>query len=259
MPASFWVLGVRLDPLSEEELLQRIEHHLLSGQGLLTITTVNAECVALASRDPSYRRLINSSSLNLIDGAGISLAARLRGVGPYPRLPGADLLYALAQQCQQHNLRLFLLGAAPQVAEAACRHLEARYPGLQVAFYSPVISEEPRPEESRPILERLAKTAPHVLCVALGMPKQERWIALQREALAKIGLRLAIGVGGALDFVSGRVPRAPARWRRLGLEWLFRLLRQPRLRLRRQGARLTWFVVAASLEALRLRWQKKGR
>jgi len=161
----------------------------------------------------------------------------------------------LAQQCQQHNLRLFLLGAAPQVAGGAGRRLESLYPGLQVACYSPpLLSEELRPEESQPILDLLAEAAPHVLCVALGMPKQERWIALQREVLERMGVRLAIGVGGALDFVSGQVPRAPALWRRLGLEWLYRLLRQPRLRLRRQAWRLSWFAVAASLEGLRLRW-----
>jgi len=259
-PASFWLLGVRLDPLSEEDLLRRLELHLFDSHGLLTVTTVNAECIALANRDPRYRQTINSSSLNLIDGAGINLAARLRGLGPFPRLPGADLIYTLAQQCQQHNLRLFLLGGAPEVAQAAGQRLQSLYPGLEIAFYSPLrLSEESGLDESQPIFDLLEEFSPHVLYVALGMPKQEKWIALQREQMEKMGVRLAIGVGGALDYISGRVPRAPRLWRRLGLEWLFRLLRQPRLRLRRQAERLSWFAVAAFMEALRLRWRKMGR
>jgi N-acetylglucosaminyldiphosphoundecaprenol N-acetyl-beta-D-mannosaminyltransferase len=250
------ILGVRLDLLSREEALRTIEGHLTgASQGLCAVTTVNAECVDLAAGDPDYRQILAHSSLNLIDSAGVAWIARLRGYGPRQRIPGSDLIYDLARLCQSHGQRLFLLGAAPTVAAAAALRLPEMQPGLEVESYSPPLTPSDRlpPAEEETIFRRLAALSPRVLCVALGMPKQERWVHRHRQRLEEVGVRVVIGVGGALDYLAGAVPRAPAWMRAVGLEWLYRLLRQPRRRFRRQATRLPRFLVLASLEALRLR------
>lgn len=254
-----YILGVRLDLASKEQALAILQEQLLRpSPGLYVITTVNAEAIALARHDPSYRAILNEASLNVIDGAGVAFIARLRGAKSVPRLPGTDLVYDLARLCQAHSKRLFLLGAAPQVASAAGQRLRQRFAGLEVEAYSPPLSPSYRlpAAEERAVFRRLQAFSPHVLCVALGMPKQEQWIHHWRQRLTEEGVRLAVGVGGALSYVAGTTPRAPAWMRGAGLEWLYRLLRQPRQRFRRQATRLPAFLILASLEALR--WRLRG-
>ena len=251
------ILGIRLELLSRDEAQAAIEEQLLRlAGGLYVITTVNSECIALASRDTSYREIINAASLNVVDGAGIAWMARLRGYKAVERLPGADLVYDLARLCQHHRQRLFLLGATPKVARTARERLQDMYPGLEVDTYSPpLLGEEGSwtPEEEMALFRRLEAFSPRVVCVALGMPKQERWIHRHRQRLQDAGVRIAIGVGGALDYVAGTVPRAPSWMRTAGLEWLYRLARQPRRRFRRQATRLPRFLLLASLEVIRCR------
>ncbi|MFQ6020334.1 MAG: WecB/TagA/CpsF family glycosyltransferase, partial [Dehalococcoidia bacterium] len=206
------ILGVRLDLIGEGEVLRTIEGQLEgASRGLYVIATVNAECVDLAAGDPDYRQLLGRSTLNLVDSAGVAWIARLRGYGPQQRIPGSDLIYDLARLCRSHGQRLFLLGARPPVAEAAALRLREMYPGLEVESYSPppTPSDELPPAEEESIFQRLAAFSPRVLCVALGMPKQERWIHRRHGRLEDTGVRVAIGVGGALDYLAGAVPRAP--------------------------------------------------
>jgi len=249
------ILGVRVDQLVREEALVAIERQLLEPkESPYIITTLNAECLVLAADNPAYRETVNRSSLNLPDGMGIVWAARLRGVKRLERIAGADLIYDVARLCQDHCRRLFLLGATTNALSAGITRLRRLYPGLEVNGYSPPPFTTHRlpAEEEQAVLERIASFSPHVLCVAFGMPRQELWIAEYRDRLADLGVSLAVGVGGAVDYVAGVVPRAPQALQRLGLEWLFRLLRQP-WRLRRQMAipLFVWLVVKERLRAER--------
>jgi N-acetylglucosaminyldiphosphoundecaprenol N-acetyl-beta-D-mannosaminyltransferase len=257
-----YILGARLDLVSREAVRAIIEEQLpRTAGGLCVITTVNAECIALASRDRGYREVIDAASLNVVDGAGVAWIAGLQGYKRVERIPGADLIYDLAGLCQRQGRRLFLLGAAPDVARIAGQRLQEVYPGLETAAYSPPLlaGDQLSPAEETALFHRLEASSTQAICVALGMPKQERWIHRYRPRLEGAGIRIAVGVGGALDYVAGTVPRAPSWMRERGMEWAYRLARQPRQRFRRQATRLPRFLVLAVVEALFWRlWGKGG-
>jgi len=250
------ILGVRLDPLTPEAALELIEERLCAEAGELTIvSTINAECLALASQDHAYHEVLNQASLNLADGVGVTIAARLRG-GRLHRLQGSRLVYEIAALCSSRGKRLFLLGAGPRSARLACERLRALYDGLEVESYSPAFGASIQKAEQSKIEERLRDFAPQALCVALGMPRQEMWIHQCRSVLAGAGVRVVVGVGGAVDYVAGSVRQPPSWVRNAGLEWLYRLALQPRLRWRRQLTRLPRFAALAGLEAVRLRFRR---
>jgi N-acetylglucosaminyldiphosphoundecaprenol N-acetyl-beta-D-mannosaminyltransferase len=149
-------------------------------------------------------------------------AARRFGRALPERVAGSDLVYRLAERSARHGWRLFLLGAAPGVAEQAAAALRRRYPGLIIAG---VYAGSPSPAENDAIVGRINASLADLLYVAYGAPEQDKWIARNRSALKTV--RLALGVGGALDFIAGRARRAPRWLQRLHLEWFYRLLREP--------------------------------
>jgi len=185
------------------------------------VITVNTEFVMMAQHDPIFRQCINQATLVVPDGMGIVWATRFLGQTAPERVTGTDLLPELAKRCAANGSRLYLLGAAPGVAEAAAERLRALIPGVQIAGTyagSPAVAEEDD------ILARIRAAEADVLCVAYGAPAQELWI---RRNLQRLPVAVAMGVGGAYDFISGRKPRAPQAMQRLGLEWLYRLYREP--------------------------------
>lgn len=223
------ILGVRADCISMAGALARIEamidEHRQHGGAAAQIITVNPEFVWAARKDAAFRETINRAALVLPDGMGIVWASRILG-HPFPeRVTGADLLPLLAERCAGRGYRLFLLGAGPGVAEETARILQQRFPGLQIAG---AYGGSPAPAEADQILDVIRAARPDVLTVAYGAPKQDLWIRQHAQALGEAGVGIAIGVGGAYDFIAGRVARAPRWMQRAGLEWLFRLLRQPR-------------------------------
>jgi len=185
------------------------------------VVTVNPEFVMRARSQAEFHRALEGADLCLADGAGVVWALRRRGCVNSERVTGADTVPELARICAQHGLGLFLLGAAPGVAEAAGQALVQAYPGLLI---SGTHSGSPAVEEDDEIVAMVNRSGAAVLLVAYGHPAQELWIARNREQLK---VALAMGVGGVLDFLSGRVRRAPASWRRANLEWLWRLVHQP--------------------------------
>jgi len=225
--AAVYVLGVRVDRVSQAQALATIEQMIsqrkLSGDTLpcRQIVTVNPEFVMTAQHNHDFRRAVNSAALVVADGAGVVWATRYLGQPTPERLTGTDLLPMLAQRCVACGYRLYLLGATPGVAEAAAARLQELAPGLQIAGTyagSPALSEEDA------IIERIREAQADVLCVAYGAPAQDLWIW---RNLSRLPVAVAIGVGGAFDFISGRKPRAPESMRRMGLEWLYRLYREP--------------------------------
>jgi N-acetylglucosaminyldiphosphoundecaprenol N-acetyl-beta-D-mannosaminyltransferase len=243
---SISILGCRVDDVTMEEAVALCDSAVRQRRPTHVVTP-NAEIVVAAQRDPDLRRLINAAALSVPDGAGLLLAGRILGTPLREQVTGTDLAYRLAELGAARGHRLFLLGAAPGVAELAATRLRARYPGLAIAGTFAGDSSEGGDAETR---AAVAAAGPvDVLLVAYGAPRQEQWIARHQAALA---VPLAIGIGGAFDYMAGRARRAPAWLRRLGLYWLFRLITQP-WRWRRQLAlpRFVWLVARSARRARR--------
>lgn len=185
------------------------------------IVTLNPEMVMAARRDVTLRESIQSAALVTADGVGVVWAARLLGGGQFARVTGVDLVERLAELSAQHGYRLFLLGGAEGVAAEAASRLRWRYPGLVIAG---TYVGSPHERDAGATLSAIRQARADALVVAFGVPAQERWLAAHA---GQLGATVAVGVGGALDYIAGTVPRAPRWMRRAGMEWLFRLIRQP--------------------------------
>lgn len=219
-PDRFRLLGVAVDRLTVAQAAARVEALIAAG-GVGQVVTVNPEFVMAARRDRQFRRVLNQASVAVADGIGIVWAARILGDRLPERVGGIDLVETLARRCAISGRRLFLLGGAPGVANAAAEVLRSRYRGLVVAGTH---AGSPRPCDFADIRARVHAGRPDLLLVAFGAPAQELWIARHQAELA---VPAAIGVGGAFDFLAGRIRRAPGWMQRLGLEWLYRLALQP--------------------------------
>jgi N-acetylglucosaminyldiphosphoundecaprenol N-acetyl-beta-D-mannosaminyltransferase len=195
-----------------ESALGRIESMVQEG-GHHLVATVNPEFVMRARSDREFARVLESASLCIPDGQGVVWAARRQGCEMSGPVTGVDLIPRLAGLCAKRGWRMFLLGAAPGVADELARRLRADHPDLKV--------DAAADDESAELVRQMR---PDVLLVAFGAPKQEMWID---HAARAAGVPVAMGVGGSFDYLTGRVPRAPAWMQRAGLEWLFRLGRQP--------------------------------
>lgn len=218
------ILGVGIHNCDEEGAVQALKAFLHSEPARLhQVCTVNPEFVMEARRNPVFRRLLNTVDLATPDGAGIIAAGRLLGHPFKGRATGVALVERLAALSASEGCTLFLLGAAPGVAGAAARVLESRYPGVKIAG---TFAGSPREEDWPSIQRRLEAARPDVLLVAYGAPKQDLWIHAHAASLPS-SVRVAMGVGGVFDYLSGRAPLAPPLVRRLGLEWLYRLVTQP--------------------------------
>ncbi len=237
-PVVIDILGVPVHAVTMADTLALVEHYMAEPR-LHQIATVNPEFVMAAQSDPDFRRVLHAADLCIPDGVGLLFAARRQGRSLPERVPGSELVYHLAEQAAQHGWPLFLLGAGAGVAAEAARLLVERYPGLVIAG---TFAGSPAAEENDDIVRRINDSGAALLFVAYGAPKQDKWIARNRANLPAV--RVAVGVGGSLDFVTGRSVRAPAWMQRLGLEWLHRLIREP-WRWRRMLAlpRFAWRVV----------------
>ena len=176
-----------------------------------------------ARRNAAFRKLLNSADLATPDGVGIILAGRLLGTPFKGRATGVALVDRLAAISAGQGYKLFLLGAGPGIAEEAAQALARKHGGVRIAgTYAGSPGEEDLPE----IISRLDSAQPDILLVAYGAPRQDLWIDEYRHRLPS-SIKVAMGVGGVLDYLSGRVPLAPPMLRRIGLEWLYRLIKQP--------------------------------
>jgi len=193
------------------------------------ILAVNPEKIVTAEHDAELRTALNASEYLIPDGIGVVHALRRRGHRLAGRVPGSELMPRLCALAAQRGYRIFLFGAREDVNRAAASRLIATYPGLVVAGRQHGYSDE---AESSALVERINASAADMLFVALGSPRQERWIAQHRGALCA---RVIQGVGGTFDVLAGAARRAPPVWIRLNLEWLYRALANPR-RLPRQAA-----------------------
>jgi N-acetylglucosaminyldiphosphoundecaprenol N-acetyl-beta-D-mannosaminyltransferase len=215
------ILGIPIDNVTEDEAMERIAGFLAQGTPH-QVVTVNPEFVMEAQHNAAFRRVLLHADLATPDGFGLILAARWYGTPFRGRATGVALAQRIAALAARRGYRLFLLGAAPGVAEQAAAVLTARHPTLSIVG---CYAGSPHPRHEPFLRQIIAAARPDVLFVAYGHPAQDMWIARNQTHLH---IPLAMGVGGVYDYLSGNVQLAPAWVRYIGLEWLFRLLHQPR-------------------------------
>ncbi|MEA2682789.1 MAG: N-acetylglucosaminyldiphosphoundecaprenol N-acetyl-beta-D-mannosaminyltransferase [Chloroflexota bacterium] len=225
MRRSVKILDVDVDAVTLAQAVGMIGEAIDSRRGhggpTFQVATVNPEFVMRAHRDRAFREVLRQCSLRTPDAAGIMLAGRVLGQKLPERVPGVELVQALAQAAAARGDRVFLLGAAPGVAEDVAARLEQDVAGLTIAGTFAGDSSESGDAEALAIIR---EARPDIILVAYGAPAQENWA---RRNLAVSGATVAIGVGGTFDYLAGRVRRAPRLMRRAGLEWLYRVARQP--------------------------------
>ena len=186
---------------------------------MLFRSTPNPEIVEICRADPEAMEAVNGADLVLADGIGVIYGAKLQKTPLKARVPGIAFAQKLMERMAQGGDTLYLLGAKPGVAEEAARNLEKQYPGLQI-----VGTHDGYFQDDGPVIEDIKASGAAVVFVCLGAPKQEKWM---KQNGAATGARLLIGMGGCLDVFSGRVQRAPEVFQRLGLEWLYRVAKEP--------------------------------
>ena len=211
-------MGVGFDALTPEEALERA-FALSFESGCRYVVTPNPEIVWLARKQPELLEALNRADLVVPDGIGIVYAARILGTPLPARVPGIELAAGLLRHMADSGDPVFLLGAKPGVAERAADRLKQEYPGLRI-----VGTGDGYFQEDEPVIERINACKPRLLFVCLGFPRQELWMARYRD---QIDAGLMLGLGGSLDVFAGDVKRAPMIWRRLNLEWFYRLICQP--------------------------------
>ncbi len=183
---------------------------------------VNAHCVNLAAEDKHYLSVLESADLLYADGSGMALAARLADIQLRDNINGTDLFPLLCEQSAQRNVPCALLGARPGIAQRCAEQMQERYSGLSIPWTNDGYFNE---NEEDQIIDAINASGAQILFVAFGVPKQELWIA---ENADKLNIPIILGVGALFDFYSGTVQRAPKFMRKLGLEWVFRFILEPR-------------------------------
>lgn len=212
------VLGVSFDNITPEEAVDRALAMLEKDRPHLAATP-NPEMIQRAEKDPAFAKVLSEADLVLPDGIGVIYAARILGRPLKGRVTGVDFASALMEKLAGTDRRLFLLGAKPGVAEEAARRLAARYPGLDICG-----THDGYFQDDAPVVEAIRASRADVVFVCLGFPKQEMWAAAHG---AEAGAKLYVGLGGSLDVFAGKVERAPEKMQKLGLEWLYRLYKEP--------------------------------
>ena len=230
------ILGMPVDAISYGQWMGQIGEWVRQGQGAHHVCTINPEFMMIARQDAIFLNILNRAALCLPDGVGLLWASRRLGKPLPERVTGSDGVPLIARHAAKEGWSIFFLGAKTGIAARAADTLRQDNPGLRVAGCysgSPAEAEEDR------IVSLINRSGADILFVAYGAPQQDKWIA---RNLPRLHVKMAMGVGGSLDFIAGAVPRAPRWMREKGLEWLYRLIRQP-WRLRRM-MRLPRFVIA---------------
>jgi N-acetylglucosaminyldiphosphoundecaprenol N-acetyl-beta-D-mannosaminyltransferase len=231
---------VRVDALTAQDALQSVEALLRAGEGG-AVFTPNVDHVVLADENPRMREAYARASISLADGMPLLWAARLLGRPLPEKVSGSDFVPLLLERAAERGWRVYFLGGAPGVAALARDKLRESLPRLQVVGVdAPAIHVDDPAERRAEVVARVREARPDLVLVALGAPKQEIWIDQTRSDLRPAVL---LGVGASLDFVAGTIPRAPRWLSRVGLEWAFRLSREPRRLWRRYLVRDPRFLV----------------
>lgn len=236
------ILDVRIDEVTMNEAVEKVKI-FLDEDKMHLICTPNPEMLMTAQNDEEFKRILNSSELNIPDGTGIVWAAEKLGNPLKERVAGFDFIHRIFELGKDKNISFYFLGSKPGVAETASKKIEEKYPGIKVVGTNDGYFSV---EEEKRVIKEINSKKPDVLLVAMGAPKQERFINKYKD---KLNCKIAIGVGGCFDVISGNVKRAPKLFIKLRLEWLYRGLTDFR-RLKRLGA-IPRFMIAVKRERKR--------
>ncbi len=218
------ILGVEIDDLSLQEILGKAKF-FLSSQNQHYIVTPNPEFIVAAQQDREFKEILNYADIAVADGIGLVKAAKFLKQR-LQRVTGVDLMWNVAELAEQNNCSVYLLGGVESIAAKTAEILQQHFKNLQIAgAESGGVIDDPKKIDYQ-LIERIKISKAKILFVAFGQIKQEKWIFYHLDKLPNI--KLAIGVGGAFDYITGVVKRPPAWIRSIGLEWLYRLIQQPR-------------------------------
>lgn len=218
------ILGVEIDNVSLAEALSTIQRFLRSDERHY-ITTINPEFIMDARHDSEFRYILNNADLSVADGKGIVFAARRYGQRLKARIPGVDLLWEIVQIAERENKSIFLLGSRRGVPDRAASFIKQKYPNLTIAGAECGYRRWHRQMKPEKLVAMINRARPDILFVAFGQVKQEKWIYRNLSKLESV--TIAMGVGGSFDYIAGDVKRAPKWMQSIGLEWLYRVIRQP--------------------------------
>lgn len=213
------ILGVRFDDLSPEEMVHTAAS-LIEAGGFHYAVTPNPEFILAAEKNEAFRAALNQADLSMPDGIGVVYASRILGRPLKGRVPGIDFADSLMAWMARNGKRLFLLGSKPGIAEMAEANLRKRHQGLLV-----VGTHDGYFKEDEPVIQAIREAQADVVLVCLGAPKQELWMAQNGPAT---GAKFMVGLGGALDVFAGVTERAPEAWQKAGMEWCYRLIKDPK-------------------------------
>lgn len=241
------LMGVEFDNLGMSDVIERFSQDIAAGRRK-KVYYVNADCFNKALKDKDYLDLLRKGDYILPDGIGVLLACKMMNVGLRENLNGTDMLPFICEMAVENAYSMYLFGARPGVAALMREKLMNVYPGLRIVgerdgYFSKGSTE-------KEMLDEINKLKPDILLVALGVPAQEKWIAKHYDELP---CRLMVGVGGLFDFYSGRIKRAPLWLREMGLEWVFRLIMEPRAKFKRYTFGNSSFLLNF------FRWKRKKR
>lgn len=217
---SIKIFGVRFDNVGKEEAYKRFIG-FMDEKRLKTIYTPNPEIVMKAIENSDFKAILNEGDLVVPDGIGVVLASKIHHLGLKERVPGIELMALMLEYCNRAGKSIYLFGGKPNIAQMAAKNISEKYPNLKVVGTQDGYYDQTRELK---ILDDINEKKPDVLFVALGAPKQETWIHTHKKL---INASVAMGVGGAIDVWSGTVKRAPVFFQKTGLEWFYRVLKQP--------------------------------
>jgi N-acetylglucosaminyldiphosphoundecaprenol N-acetyl-beta-D-mannosaminyltransferase len=257
LPPPVWLWGVPFAPLTFRESIDQLECLILGGKPSYVIT-LNLHTMMLVHQNEAFRKVVVASAFNVADGMPLIWATRYRPRPLPERVAGSDLAPELCKLAAARGYRVYFLGAGPGTADAAARRLRAQYPGLKI-----VGTESPpfRPmtsEENAAFVNLIRAARPDILFASFSQPRGDFWV---RDNYQAIGAPLCLQIGATLDFLAGRVPRAPRWMQKFGLEWAYRLYREPRRLLFRYTENMAFLMrrVGRDLAAWAVRQQRRSR
>jgi N-acetylglucosaminyldiphosphoundecaprenol N-acetyl-beta-D-mannosaminyltransferase len=234
------VLGSKIDAVSWGEAIERLLKWA-HGRESRYVTICNVHVVVTASRDPAYRKVIDGADMATPDGAPVAWMLRRTGFTHQPRISGPDLMWALCDRAARENLPIYLFGSTELTLQSLAERLLSAFPKLVIAGTESPSFHRVSTAEDQASVDRINASGASLVFVALGCPKQETWMAEHRGRINAV----LIGVGAAFDFHAGKLRRAPKWMQRSGLEWLHRLLTEPKRLWRRYLTTNTLFILGA--------------
>lgn len=222
------IMGVRIDNKSMNDVLDTVSDKLSKGEKYI-IYTPNTEIVMMCQDDKEFLELMNKSHINIPDGIGLVYASKIKKHPLKGKVAGFELSMKLLEMAHKNGLKLYAVGGKPGVAETAMKNVYEKYPGIKITgshhgYFKGAHLGQGGHEEEQKVVDEINMNQPDILFVGFGAKKQEQWIEYNKD---KINAKIIIGNGGTIDVLAGNVKRAPDIYVNLGLEWLYRLIKEP--------------------------------